>query len=104
MPRADTDLYVNRDWSQIVPSDSPHAAFKLVSAGKEIPDRYHHLLGTSYAEPDARPSKADLYREATELDIEGRSYMGYDELVAAIEKARAGADDKAAPAADNKTA
>jgi Rho termination factor, N-terminal domain len=35
-------------------------------------------------------SKAELYREAQELDVEGRSKMTKDELAAAIEAARQG--------------
>jgi Rho termination factor, N-terminal domain len=36
------------------------------------------------------PSKAELYREAQELEVEGRSKMTKDELAAAIEAARQG--------------
>jgi hypothetical protein len=36
------------------------------------------------------PSKAELYREAQRLDVEGRSKMTKDELAAAISAARQG--------------
>jgi hypothetical protein len=35
-------------------------------------------------------SKAELYRQAQELDVEGRSKMTKDELAAAVAKARRG--------------
>jgi hypothetical protein len=44
---------------------------------------------------DANASKAHLYRRARELNIEGRSKMDKDELVAALQKANEAATRKA---------
>jgi hypothetical protein len=41
--------------------------------------------------PEPSRSKAELYREAQELEVEGRSKMTKDELAAAVARARRGA-------------
>lgn len=48
----------------------------------------------------AGPTKAELYEEAQELDIEGRSSMDKDELAEAVEREREGVELSAQPDAD----
>ncbi len=42
--------------------------------------------------PKRSESKAELYRQAQELEVEGRSKMTKDELAAAVARARRGDD------------
>jgi Rho termination factor, N-terminal domain len=70
--------------------------FQLLLVGGLIAGAWallRELLEQPSSEPSApEPSrnKAELYREAQELEVEGRSKMTKDELAAAVARARRG--------------
>lgn len=62
---------------------------QVSSAGEAIRDQATSV-STGHGNGAASLSKAELYRQAQELDVEGRSKMTKDELADAVAKAKRG--------------
>jgi len=83
---AEERLYVNADYTEIVPEDSRDAAFLLASEGSRVPDKYVHLLSDATDDlSDLTVKELKALADERDVDLTGKTRKA--DIIAAIEDA-----------------